>query len=659
MLLASAAGAKPVDEDLARRVASSVLGGAEVKNLSSELSFSELYLFVRTYGDGFVVVSADDCALPVVAYSRTSQFSTAVKPAMDWLAACAGQITDMRRQGIEASDYVAGQWDEAAGYGLKDGSDAIGPLLTTTWNQSPYENTLCPYDNGAHANTLAGCGAIAMAQVMKYWNHPATGYGYHEYTLSGYGTLSADFGGTAYQWASMPNELTAASTSTEVEAVATLVYHAGVALEMQYSPYNSWSYLFYNGYYGPCVEYALPNYFGYSSDVHVLDKREYKLAEWRALLLSELTARRPVIYRGADINDDGGHIFVCDGYDGSGSFHFNWGWGGYADGYFTVGSLNPDSYNDFSYGNYAVVGIHPASAAGTTVAINAVPNNPDWGSVSGSGTSPFLGRVATLEAMAWNGYRFGHWSDGCIDNPRYRPFCEDVNDTAVFVPVSRDTVSFSHDRIWGTFNLGIGNDVLWGIRIDRELLSQGKRLKAVLFYLTGDCDGELQIFNHGGLGPDSLIHRQPFTYRDIGGWVTIWLDSLVSYDATQPLWVVMRTPDTYMVPYSRYAGVPDGTWCRNANNRWSTIYRSMLLHAIFEPAVSGIAAAGASEAALSVVSEGRTLKVGTSAAGDPIMVYDVRGRLLGSGIGSLVLQVPSAGVYVAVSGSAIRKILMF
>lgn len=657
---ASALLAKPVDPATARIVASNILSGAEIEDCSYKLPFDEMYLFCGADGHGFVVVSADDCAVPVVGYSATSVFSTDAKAAMDWLAAGAMQIADLRNRGVAQSDYVADQWEKAlAGQSRKDGNDAVPPLLTTTWNQSPYYNTQCPYDNSHYTRAVAGCGAIAMAQVMKYWNYPATGYGYHEYVHPSYGTLTADFGNTSYQWSLMPDDLNGTSSAEQVNAVATLVYHAGVSIDMQYSSGNSWSYLFYYGHYGVCIETALPTYFGYSSDVHAVLMDEYSNAEWQSLLLGELQANRPIIYRGANIEDNNGHIFVCDGYDGEGRFHFNWGWGGYADGYFAIGSLNADDYNDYSFGNSAVVGIHPAAAVGSTVSVSGVPNNPDWGSVSGSTTTPFMsGNVVELSASAWNGYRFQSWADGCIDNPRYRHACEDVSDTAVFVPINPDTVSFGSDRLYRSFNIGVGLDVHWGIRIDRPLLSPAKRLSAVQFYVGSALEGELLVYNKGGLAPDSLIYSQQFNYGNIGGWVTIRLDSLLGYDATKPLWVTLRTPDTYMVPYSRYCGASDGTWIRGSNARWSVTNRSLLLHAIFATPTSGIAEHESPTAPV-VHIDGRGLTVDVHAADTPVEVYDIYGRRMAQAHGSCRVQLPSAGIYVVVAGGASRKVAAY
>jgi hypothetical protein len=221
-------------------------------------------------------------------------------------------------------------------------STAVSPLVQTKWDQSPYYNNLCPYDNSKGERTVTGCVATAMAQVMNYWEYPKKGTGFHSYNHSKYGTLNANFGSTTYDWANMPNELTSSSSTVQKNAVATLMYHCGVSVDMDYnvsSEGGSGAYVISSR--SPvthCTEYALKTYFGYKTSIQGVQKADYTTTNWKNLLKAELDASRPIVYAGFG---DGGHCFVCDGYDNNDYFHFNWGWGGLYDGYFALNALIP------------------------------------------------------------------------------------------------------------------------------------------------------------------------------------------------------------------------------------------------------------------------------------------------------------------------------
>ena len=111
---------------------------------------------------------------------------------------------------------------------------------------------------------------------------------------------------------------------------------------------------------------------------------------------------RPVLYRGWS-ESSGGHVFVCDGYNTSDQLHFNWGWGGSSDGYFTIGSLNPGSYN-FNDGCYATIGIRPNSSS-TFYHISAYTSPEGAGTVTGFGAYT-SGSTCTLTATPEPGYEF-------------------------------------------------------------------------------------------------------------------------------------------------------------------------------------------------------------------------------------------------------------
>jgi phage anti-repressor protein len=278
---------------------------------------------------------------------------------------------------------------------------AVAPLLTDSWGQGCYYNNLCPEDaNGSCGHVVTGCVATSFAQILHYWGYPATGMGSHTYTPTGYPTQTANFGATTYNWANMPNSLSSSSSSTQVNAVATLMWHCGVAVEMNYGPTGS-------GASSSDIPYALVNYFGYSENLSVVSRDNYGNSEWLALVKGSLDLARPVHLRGSDENGGGGHAFVCDGYNNSDQLHINWGWYGNHNGYFAVGALNVSGYA-FNVGNVAIINIYPNCTPGSYHQITASASS--GGSVSGGG-SYGCGNECTLTAVPANGYIFCSWTE--------------------------------------------------------------------------------------------------------------------------------------------------------------------------------------------------------------------------------------------------------
>lgn len=377
-----AATAHPIDEDTARDLAKSfwkanhIIGvrngiaykaadtEARLVNIAQQCGYNEFYLFNNEAGKGYVIIAADDCVTPVLGYSYENNIDWAQLPPgfKDLLDDYARQIRTAVASKATASEETLNEWAcLRQGKNLPIKSEkAVNPLVATQWSQSPYYNALCPYDNAAHERTVTGCVATAMAQVMKYWSYPEHGSGTHSYTPCThpeYGSLYVDFSSVNYQWSAMPN-----SVNSNNNAVATLMYHCGVAVDMDYgisgSPdYGSAAYIISNSNGRPCAELALKTYFDYKNTLHNAVKSNYTDAQWVSLLKNELNASRPMVYGG--FGDSGGHAFVCDGYNNSDYFHFNWGWGGYCDGFFYINSLNPSSHN-YSNNQQAIVGIEPA-----------------------------------------------------------------------------------------------------------------------------------------------------------------------------------------------------------------------------------------------------------------------------------------------------------
>lgn len=381
----SVSNASPIDSNTAKTVAANFYTqNYKVSSLSLKLIYTEKssggeadYYIYNVYPDsGFVIVSADDAAHPIIGYSSEGYFpnyhSKLISPDFAfWMEHYKVQLDDIRLHHLKASIAIRDEWSAYKNNvplkTNKSPMSSVLPLVKTVWAQAPYFNALCPVTvvDGIDSNDVAGCVATAMGQIMKYWKYPPHGIGSNSYSENPYGTLSADFDSTHYNWADMPLNVTVNNPQ-----VATLMYDCGVAVDMDYSLDNSGAFLSTTDNPGSPIsaESAFVQHFGYSaSSIQAVYESNYSYTNWVSLLENELNNKRPVEYAG--LGNQGGHSWVCDGYDASGEFHMNWGWAGYEDGYYTLNSLNPDNI-PLSTGEEALIGIEPAPAVAD---INANP----------------------------------------------------------------------------------------------------------------------------------------------------------------------------------------------------------------------------------------------------------------------------------------------
>lgn len=305
-------------------------------SLSHTFRYSDFavgYMF-STGNKGFLLVSADDLAVPTLGYSDTQEFDADNIPdgLQYWLDTYAQEINWARNHSEQTSRRLS----------RADDREPISPLLTTKWNQDAPYNDLCPMVQGRRSVT--GCVATAMAQVLNYYKYPAKGEGTVKYkidvTRDETGNIISgtdwefDFGNTAFDWNEMLDTYDSKATDAQKKAVATLMSACGASVEMNYSPQES-------GAQSAYAPQALINHFGYSNSTYVAMRENYDLEKWEELVYNQLSANGPLLYSG--ISATGGHAFVCDGYNGDGYFHFNWGWGGMSDGYFRLTALDPSS----------------------------------------------------------------------------------------------------------------------------------------------------------------------------------------------------------------------------------------------------------------------------------------------------------------------------
>ena len=307
------------------------------------------YVFNRE-GGGFIIVSADRRCRPVLAYSHTGSFDTAGMPdnLRSWLQGYRDEIGKMLVHIPDGTSSGQTAWTDAAT------ADAIvPPLIKTHWNQSDPYNALCPMDIASQTRCPTGCVATAMAQVMNYWNYPARGKDVYAYRHPTYGTLQADFSGTAYAWKDLLDEYKSGYSRHAADAVALLMYHCGVSLDMKYAPRGSDANTYFNVPGFTDARIALMEHFGYDTAIGKI-RDNFDPEVWKDMLKEELDNGRPMMYRGTGY---GGHSFVCDGYDSEDNFHFNWGWGGSCDGYYSLTAMDPNGYDFSQY--QAVVFIQP------------------------------------------------------------------------------------------------------------------------------------------------------------------------------------------------------------------------------------------------------------------------------------------------------------
>ena len=592
LAMAFAAVAGPVGVERARRVGANWLSlrgyAGTVKLEAVESPFAEIYVFTAADG-GFVLVSADDCARPILGYSLTGKFSVEGMPAnvRKWLEDYGrdiGKAKD-REEGVKAmsagssraNDAIAVEWRQlAAGVApVQPLTTAVSPMLTTTWNQSPLYNDMCPYDSVYGQRVVTGCVATATAQIMKYWNHPATGYGSHSYTAQNshisYGVLSANFGNTSYAWSTMPNALTSASSQAEIDAVALLMYHVGVALEMGYNVSSQGGSGARNTGVAPSSQTVLVDYFKYAPDLVVVVPGSYDNATYSAMLRTELDQSRPILYAGRDYS--GGHSFVCDGYDESGLFHFNWGWGGYCDGYYALGALNPapggtggNATYTFNISNTAILRIRPNTNFGTggTVTVNTVGGNSAC-TVTGGGTYSF-GDTVIIAATATEGYRFAGWTDNCMDNPRtFTMTGGNYSFTARFETIGVDTMSYCGNMgqmsYWGEYQEGY--EKYWGIKLPASSLTPGRTLRAVDFYVGSYYYGgnfDLTIYS-GTTAPTDTVYASTLwvDYADCESWYPVYLPVPYTVEAGKSIWITFHNNDLlFPATITASCGNPDG-----------------------------------------------------------------------------------------------------
>lgn len=326
LLGVTAMQAKPIDVAQAQRLGlnfvqhkaffakNNVLDLELAYTMRTESGLTTAYVF--NFNGGFVIVAADDTSSPILGYSKHGIFNHETAP--NGLRFMLGEISHgieiVVNQNRSVSNDILSRWKNLEEYGVMNpakGQVVVGPLVELKWDQG------YPYNIYVPSGCPTGCVATAMAQLMKYWEWPVQGMGEHSYQWNGQ-TLSADFGETTYDWDNMIPYYGNGANDAQKDAVATLMYHCGISVNMMYEPDGS-------GAFSQDVPVSISTYFSYSDhSTHIQKGGNYD--EWIALLKSNIDQGIPLYYSGQ--GPEGGHAFICDGYDEDDLFSFNWGWGG-------------------------------------------------------------------------------------------------------------------------------------------------------------------------------------------------------------------------------------------------------------------------------------------------------------------------------------------
>ena len=311
-------------------IAEQYLGTTNTRAGSTNLAIiaeKEMLTIVGGEGLGFVVVSNDDSVTDIVGYSKES-FSV-IPPAMEWFI----NTVDNNMQEMTKSGVLYAPIPPSTEF-----PESVEPLLKSTWDQGKPYNILCPGGNGSSTRLYpTGCVATALSQIMYYHKYPEVGIGEHQYSFqpeSGVGRIiSANFGETHYDWTNMLDDYSKGYTDEQANAVATLMLHCGVAVEMGYTASGS-------GAYGQEACLGIKKFFGYNKNARLYTRDYYTAELWMEMIFKELNLKRPIYYNGVS-EGGGGHAFIIDGYDKDGFVHVNWGWGGNSNGFFDIALLNP------------------------------------------------------------------------------------------------------------------------------------------------------------------------------------------------------------------------------------------------------------------------------------------------------------------------------
>lgn len=362
----------------------------EIKSVRPlDRGFEESIYLINFYPKGWMLLSADDNSLPLLAYSPTGHFHANLMPESMhyWLTTYEDQILENANLG----DKSLKQWS-ADYYTYQRKTRVIGspiePLIKVEWNQRAPYNAFCPKSGSKRA--LVGCVAVAMGQALSVLQYPARPIGKHtdgDPTGIPFGTIDYDKE-QPYDW-----ERILDGSSDGYNEVARFLYHMGTSVDMSYGIDGSGAYTYE-------IPTALMDHFSFPEDVYFLWREEYE-GDWKQLIINELGAGRPLIYNGVDEKADAGHAFNVDGYDGKGDFHVNWGWGGSGNAYYSLDALRDDvMHHNYAHQQGAVIGLRAPGERPTNIKVS------NMSAPSGMKAGQFVGIISVENQQSGHTYEY-------------------------------------------------------------------------------------------------------------------------------------------------------------------------------------------------------------------------------------------------------------
>lgn len=347
-------------------------GAAVGMTTNMSTSSADYYAFNIGSGSGFVIISGDDNAVDVLGYADNGNISIDGMPdnMKEWLKGYAQQIESIKSsssskvvQKKAASSILA---TTSYSFFKPTYSSSVAPLLgKICYDQDAPYYYQCP--QVVDTFCLVGCDATAMAQIMAKWKYPATATGFTDYITTTRGIAVTANTSSTYDWTKFSDTYSSkGNKGKDTIEIAKLMFDCGVAVQMNYNTLKNGG----SGAYASDVCKAFVDNFGYGNAI-LSKKSNYNADKWEKTLKAEIDVGRPVLYSGS--GSKGGHAFVCDGYDDTGNYHFNWGWSGAMNGYFALTALHPyNENNDFTFNvsNNMVTQIDPTISTASDANFN-------------------------------------------------------------------------------------------------------------------------------------------------------------------------------------------------------------------------------------------------------------------------------------------------
>lgn len=376
------------------------------QHIASGKPITTYYIF-NFQDRGFVIVSADDRCTPILGYSANGLFQPELMPVnmMSWIEEYSEDIAQGILEDYPENKEMQQEWNELINgkFTFPTVTKADDYLVQSTWEQGYGYNKYCPQFNGNRA--VVGCVATAMSQIIRYWGAPTRGFGRKSYTHSYYGQLSVDFDTTEYDYSLMPDHVNYWADDNVIDMVSRLCYHCGLVVNMNY---ENPTYTEGSGAQTSKVVDGLMH-FGYTEAQCYTRTQVNDDTKWINMIRHEIDNRRPIEYSGH--SESYGHAFVLDGYKANNNkYHFNWGWGGYSDGFYTLTTMQ-----GFVNNQQMIINIFPSGLDGHAERFYLSPdgqgNGTSWDQTSNNLQAAIaINTLSTRDIWMKEGTYYGHTS---------------------------------------------------------------------------------------------------------------------------------------------------------------------------------------------------------------------------------------------------------